>query len=150
MSGTGLYFEQVEIGDEIGPIYRVVTEEQVNEFVRMIRGGRSGPRYFTDRNAAGEDGLPGLIVPGAMSTALLSQLLTGWSHTIILNKLDVIFRQVVLHNTPIQVRGIVIDKSVVDGEPQIGCDVIVENKERVQLVIGNATVVLPSRMPSVP
>jgi hypothetical protein len=76
---------------------------------------------------------------------MMSQLFTGWAPTVTLKKLDVVFREIVTHNNLLQLKGIVTDKHVVDGEPQLECDVFMENEEGAYLVIGNATVVLPMR-----
>lgn len=139
-----LYYEDVEIGDDIGPMERVVNTEKVEAFFRM-RVGPSGPSRFTDDAYARREGLPGAIVPGGINVAMLSQLVTDWSPTVTLKKLDVVFRQVVLHNRPLQLKGIVTDKNVIDGEPQLACDVFMENEEGTPLVSGHATVVLPMR-----
>ena len=144
MPTTMLYFEDVEMGDEFGPVERVVTDQQVTEFVE-IRGMDRGPSRFTDPEVARHEGLPGPIVPGAMNVAMMSQLVTGWSPTVTLKKLDVVFRQVVPHNAPLILKGIVTDTNVVDGEPQLECDVIMENAEGARLVIGRAILVLPMR-----
>ena len=139
-----LYYEDVEIGDELGPLERTVNLEQVQAFL-AIRSRTSGPTRFTDDAQARSEGLPGAIVPGAITTALTAQLLTAWSPTVILKKLDVSFRQVVHHNVPLEIKGIVTAKHIVDNEPQVECDVFVENDEGTLHVIGHATVVLPLR-----
>ena len=122
MATPALYFEDVQMGDEIGPVERMVTDDQVLEFVKL-RGGGSGPSRFTDPGAARKAGVSAPIVPGAMSIALLSRLLTDWSPTVTVKKVDVMFRQVVPHNVLLQFKGIVTDKNVVDGEPRVECDV---------------------------
>ena len=139
-----VYFEDVEIGDDIGPVQRVVTDAQVVEFVG-VRGAQRDPSRFTDAEVARQEGLPGPMVPGAMSVAMLSQLATGWSDTVTLKKIDVIFRQLVLHNTDLQLVGAVTDKGVVDGEPQVECDLTIQGPDGSTLVIGKATVALPRR-----
>ena len=139
-----LFFEDVEIGDEIGPVKRVVTDDQVKEYISLWGVG-TDPNRFTDGEVARREGLPGAMVPGAMNSAMMSQLLTGWSPSVILKKLDVVFRQVVLHDTPLRIKGIVTDKEVVMGEPRLECDVFMEDEEGSPLVIGRATVSLPSR-----
>jgi acyl dehydratase len=139
-----LYYEDVEIGDDIGPVERLVNRDQVAAFLH-IRGGMPGLSRFTDDASAQDEGLPEAIVPGGMTIALASQLLTGWSPTVTLKKLEVSFRQVVPHNSSIHLKGIVTDKHVVDDEPQIECDVFIENEEGGLHVIGNATIVLPKR-----
>ena len=144
MSTVGLYFEDVEIGDDVGPLQRAVSDDQVVEFVG-VWGAESRPSRFTDAEVAREEGLPGPIVPGAMTMALMSQLLTGWSPTVLLKRLDVVFRQMVPHNTPLRIQGIVTDKTTVEGEPRVECDVFMESGDGVRLTIGSATVVLPTR-----
>ena len=144
MSDAPLYYEDIEIGDDIGPYERVVTDEQVNEF-GSIRQEDNRPSRFNSEEVAKSEGLPGPIVPGAMNIAILSQVITGWSPDVTLKLLDVVFRQVVLHNIPLKLKGIVTDKNVVDGEPQLECDVFIENEEGTRLVIARAIAVLPMR-----
>ncbi len=139
-----LYYEDVEIGDDIGPVERTVSQEQVDAFLR-IRGAMPWPSRFTDDAEARREGLPGAIVPGGMNIAMASQLLTGWSPTVDLKKLEVVFRQVVPHNTPIELKGVVTDKHIVDDEGCVECDVAIENEDGASHVIGNATIVLPRR-----
>ena len=144
MAAEEIYYEDVEIGDDIGPMKRVVTLEQVREFTKVWRS-EAGHSRFTSDEVAQSEGLPGAISPGAMNIALMSQLISNWSHTATLKKLDVVFRQVVRHNAPLQIKGVITDKDIVDGTPQLECDVIMENEEGSSLVIGKATVVLPTR-----
>ena len=73
---TELYYEDVEIGDDIGPQERVVNVDQVRRFL-SVRGGTPGPSRFTSDEHAKSEGLAGAIVPGAMNITILSQLLTG-------------------------------------------------------------------------
>ena len=105
----------------------------------------SGPSRFTDDAYARSEGLPGAIVPGALNMAMMSQPLTGWSPTLTVKKLEVVFRQVVPHNSPLSLKGIVTAKHVVDDEPQLECDLSMEDEDGTPHVIGNATVVLPMR-----
>ena len=144
MSGDGVYYDDVDLGDEVGPVERVVTDDQVIEFTQ-VWGREEGPTRFTSREKAQSEGLPEAIVPGAMNIAIMSQLITGWSPTVRLVKLDVVFRSPVLHNRPLTLRGMITDKDIVDGEPQIECDVTMENEEGTPHVIGKATVSLPMR-----
>ena len=145
MPADALYFEDIEVGDEIGPIERTIDHEQVIEFIEAWTGN-TGPSRFTDREVAVNEGLAGPIVPGVMAMALMSRLvLTDWSPTVSLKKLDVVFRKVVPHDEPHRFSGIVTDKSVVDGEPQLECDVFLEDQEGTRLIIGKATVALAAR-----
>lgn len=144
MTNPNLYYEDVEIGDEIGPVERTVSRAQVDAFLH-IRGATPGPSRFTDDAQARKERLPGAIVPGGMNIAMASQLLTGWSPTVNLKKLEVSFRRAVLHNTLIELKGVVTDKHIVDDEARVECDVVIENEDGVSHVIGNATIALPRR-----
>ena len=143
MYGGRFKFDDVEIGDDIGPVERVVTNRQVRRFL-AIRENDTGANRFTDDEFAKGEGLPGAIVPGAMNIAMMSQLLTGWSDSVSLRKLDVVFRQPVPHERTLLLKGIVTDKEVKDGVPTLTCDVFLEDEEGSKLVIGSATVVLPT------
>ena len=144
MAEKELHFEDVELGDDIGPVERTITDEQVHAFVQ-IWGAESGPSRFTSEEVAKGEGLPGMIVPGAMNVGVISQLLTGWSSSVAIKTLDLMFRQMVRHNVPMLLKGIVTDKNVVDGEPQVECDIWMEGPDGTRLVIGKAIVVLPTR-----
>lgn len=142
MNPDELYFEDVEIGDEIESIDRTVSLEQVRAFL-AIRGGVREPSRFTDDAHAKSEGLPYAIVPGALNSAMLAQLLTNWSPTVFLKKLEVSFRRPVPHNTELELKGVVTAKEVVDDEARVNCDVFIESEEGTVHVIGHATVVLP-------
>ena len=137
-----LRYEDVEIGDDIGPVNRIVTNEQVRQFVGIWRSDESASR-FTDDEVAKREGLPGPIVPGPMNVALVAQLITGWTPDVRIKKLDVVFRQLVRHDVPIRIAGVVTDKDVADGEPRLECDVFMEDEHGSRLVIGKASVTLP-------
>lgn len=145
MTTDGVYYDDVDLGDEVGPVIRTVSDDQVIEFTQ-VWGREEGPTRFTSREKAQSEGLPEAIVPGAMNIAIMSQLITAWSPTVRLVKLDVVFRSPVLHNRPLTLRGMITDKDVVDGQPQIECDVTMENEEGTPHVIGKATVSLPVRI----
>ena len=142
MNRDKLYFEDVDIGDEIESIERTVTLQQVRAFL-AIRGGLKEPSRFTDEAYAKSEGFPYAIVPGALNSAMLAQLLTSWSPTVFLKQFEVSFRRPVPHHTTLELKGVVTAKEVVNDEPQIRCDVLIESEEGTVHVIGHATVVLP-------
>ena len=139
-----VYFDDVDLGDEVGPIERIVTDDQVIEFTQ-VWGREEGPTRFTSPEKARSEGLPEAIVPGAMNIAIMSQLITGWSPGVRLVNLDVVFRSPVLHNRPITLSGMITDKDVVDGDPRVECDITMVNEEGTPHVIGKAIVSLPQR-----
>lgn len=139
-----LYFEDVEIGDDIGPIKRSVTDEDVIEFV-SVREKEITPSRFTSNEVANSEGMPEAIVPGPMNIALMSQILTDWSDTVCLLKIDVVFRQTVPHNIDLTFSGIVTDKDETGDSTKLECDVVMENSDGVKLVIGAGVIALPNK-----
>jgi acyl dehydratase len=139
-----LYFEDVEIGDDIGPIKKTVTDEDVIEFV-SIREKEITSSRFTSKEVANNEGMPEAIVPGPMNIALMSQILTDWSDTVCLLKIDVVFRQTVPHNQDLTFSGIVTDKDETGSSTKLECDVVMENSDGVKLVIGTGVIALPNK-----
>lgn len=141
------YYDEVEMGDELAPVERVATDQAVLDFCKLwidLRiGGFAG--RFTDNEVAKAEGLPGAMVPGTMSMAYMAQFLSRWAEGGSLKKLDVVFRQVVLHEQPLRLVGVVTDKNQVGDENQVECDVYLENADGERLVSGQGTVVLPGR-----
>ena len=136
------YYEDVELGDEIGPLEKDLSDEAVAAFCGIW--GTGGPNRFTDVEEAKKSRLPGPIVPGIMTMAVMAQLLTGWSSSAALKQLDVVFRQTIPHK-PATISAVVTDKREEDGEHLIECDVILSNEESGRLVGGKAVLSLPSR-----
>ena len=144
MNDEALYFEDVDVGDEIESIERTVSLEQVRTPFSAIRGDVREPSRFTDEAFARSEGLPYAIVPGALNSAMMAQLLTSWSPTVYLKQFEVSFRRPVPHHTELELKGVITGKDIVDGEGQVSCDVFIESEEGVTVhVIGHATVVLP-------
>ena len=141
---SNIYFQDIELGDEIGPIERTVTDEEVLQFVAV--GGRDPePSRFTSKEIAQSEGLSEAIIPGAMNIALMSRLVTGWADTVCLKKIDVVFRQTVPHNKPLIFTGIVTNKDESGETTDLECDITMENIDGVKMVIGNAEFALPNK-----
>jgi acyl dehydratase len=135
-------FDNVEMGDEIGPLQKIVTDEDVVAFCRMW--GNPAPNRFTDQTIAEKSRLPGPIVPGVMSMALMAQLLTGWAGPEALKDLDLVFRQPVPHNKPLNIVATVTDTRQENGENLVECDVLMTGAEGERYVGGTALVRLPA------
>ena len=137
------YFEDVELGDEIGPLEKVATDEGVVDFCTLW--GNPIPNRFTSEEEAAKAKLPGPIVPGVMSMSLMAQLITDWAGPDGLKDLDVVFRQPVPHNNPLIITGTINDTRQEDGENVVQCDVLMTGTEGERYIIGTALVSLPSR-----
>ena len=143
MPDKPVYFEDVELGDEIGPLERVAKDQDVIDFCQLW--GNPMPNRFTDQELAEKARLPGPIVPGIMSMALMAQLFSDWASPDCLKDLDLVFRHPVPHNKPLKISATVTDTSQEDGENLITCDILMTGTEGERYVGGTALLSLPSR-----
>lgn len=135
-------FEDVELGDEIGPMETEATDDGVKAFCRVWENRK--PNRFTDSESATKVGLPGPIVPGIMAMAIMTRLLTDWAGPGALKDLDVVFRQPVPHHKPLTVTATVTDTMQEDGENMVECDVMLTGPEGERYVGGKAIIALTS------
>ena len=134
------YYEEIEIGDEIGPVEKYITDEEVEAFCRLW--GAPVPNRFTDEDSAARVNLSWPIVPGIMSMAIMSQIFTAWEGAA-LKHLDVIFRQPVPHDL-VAITAIVTDTREENDEYLAECDVYLSTEENGRLVGGKAIIGLAS------
>lgn len=137
------YFEDVTLGDEIGPLETVATDAAVVAFCELW--GNEMPNRFTDQAAAEAVRLPGPIVPGIMSMALMAQLLTGWAGPEAVRDLDLVFRQSIPHNQALKISATVTDARQENGENLVECDIFMTGAEGERYVGGKAVLALPSK-----
>ena len=135
------YFDDVEMGDELPPQERPITDQAVVDFCLVWQG--PGASRFTDHERATAEGLSAAITPGVMCMTLMAQFLEEWAGAGSVRKLDVVFRQNVLHG-PVRLVGVVTDTSAAGGG-LVECDVSMQSLEGELLVGGGATLALPSR-----
>ena len=139
--GNTLHFADIELGDEIGPVELVASDERVLTFCELW--GNPMPNRFTDQELAEASGLPGPIIPGVMSMAIMSQALTDWAGPESLKDLDLVFRQPVPHNKPLLISATVTDTRQENGENLIECDVLMTGAAGERYIGGTALLVLP-------
>jgi acyl dehydratase len=145
------YFEDVETGDEF-EVHQHPTTEHVLEFLSSTTNGRSptGDGRFSSDADARRMGLERPIVPGTMSTAMITCIVTDWmgplGHIV---SLDVSFRRPVLHNDQLRCLATVIDAGddalEAGGPAVVKLDVVLENDRGERPVQGTAEVELPRR-----
>jgi len=133
-------YEDVQIGEALGPEEMYLSKDQVRSYARAT--GMWVPR-FTDDEGARKEGLPGMITPGNMSLAVLSKLVTDWVGTsgARMIRLGTTYRQPVLPDHTITLHGFVTHKN--DDDRTAEMDVWIESDENERLVIGTATVQFP-------
>jgi len=133
-------FESVDVGDELPPLRLTLSSEQVRNYAEAAN--MPGGRFFSDE-AARAEGLPGQIVPGNLSLALFSRLLTEWQTDGRLKRINATFRAMVRPNVSLTLHAVVTEKHASDHGNFVECDLVLENAEGERLVTGTATVEFP-------
>ncbi|PKB70641.1 MAG: hypothetical protein BZY87_08890 [SAR202 cluster bacterium Io17-Chloro-G6] len=134
------YHDEVELGDEVGPVEKVATDEDVANFCEIW--GAPTPNRFTDSEVAAKAGMPGMIVPGIMTMAMMAQLLTDWGGPGSIKDLDLVFRQPVPHNRVLTLAATITDLREEEGEQLAECDILMTGAEGERYVGGKAIVIL--------
>ena len=133
-------FESIDVGDELPPLRLTLSSEQVRSYAEAAN--MPGGRFFSDE-AARAEGLPGQIVPGNLSLALFSRLLTEWRPGARLKRISATFRAMVRPNVALTLHAVITEKHASDHGNFIECDLVLENAEAERLVTGTATVEFP-------
>jgi acyl dehydratase len=138
-----VYFEDVHEGMELPVLEKSPTTQQLVRYA-----GASGDFYqiHYDQEFARANGLPNVILHGALKSAFLGQLLTDWigEHGT-LKKLGAQYRGMDVPGSPIYCKGTVTKKYVRDGENLVECEVWLENQKGEKTTPGNVVVALPSQ-----
>ena len=138
-----LNYEDVFVGDEVTPLPKNASSQQLVKYA-----GASGDYYqiHYDDGFARNNGLPGIIIHGALKNAFLGQLVTDWMGPEgQLKKLSVSYRQMDLPNDDLVCKGNVTDKRVEDGVGIVECEIALHNGEGKATTPGKAIVALPMR-----
>lgn len=99
-------YEDVELGDDLPTETPDVSMERVVQFTEAAN--QQFERH-TSHEAAKAEGLPGALVPGIMSQALLSAMIHRWAPGSRISKLDTVFRSPLVVGTSPTVSGAVTD-----------------------------------------
>ena len=139
-----VYFEDVREGTELPTLVKNPTTRQLVQYA-----GASGDFYeiHYDQEFARANGLPTVIVHGALKNAFLGQLVTDWmgEHGTLKN-LSARYRDIDPVGTPLYCKGVVTAVHADGDENLVECDVWLENSDGTKSTTGRATVALPSRM----
>ncbi len=141
--GKQVYFEDVTEGMELPTLVKTPTTQQLVRYA-----GASGDYYqiHYDLEFARANGLPNVIVHGALKGAFLGQLMTDWlGEWGTLKKLSAQYRGMDVPGSPIHARGIVRKKYSKDGENFVECELWLENSKGERTTLGYAIATLPSR-----
>ncbi len=138
-----IYFEDIEEGMELPTVEKNPTTQQLVKYA-----GASGDYYqiHYDQEFAKANGLPNVILHGALKNAFLGHLMTNWvgEHGT-LRKLSAQYRGMDVPGTPIYAKGVVTKKYVENGENLVECDIWLENHKGEKTTPGSALVALPTK-----
>ncbi|MBI4200221.1 MAG: dehydratase [Chloroflexi bacterium] len=137
------YWEDVREGAELPPLVKRPTTQQLVRYA-----GASGDYYQVhyDTAFAQAQGLPGVILHGALKNAFLGQLVTDWIGAGgRLKRLSCQYRKMDVPGDTLTCRGVVTKKSRQGALYLVKCDVWLENGKGEKTTWGSATVSLPSR-----
>ena len=138
-----LYWEDVQEGMELPPLVKHPTTQQLVKYA-----GASGDFYqiHYDTAFAQSNGLPGVILHGALKNAFLGQLITDWiGEQGTLKKLSCQYRGMDFPGDTLTCKGIVTRKYQEDEQSLVDCEIWLENGKGEKTTPGSATVILPSR-----
>ena len=138
-----VYFEDVEEGTELPTLRKDPTTQQLVKYA-----GASGDYYqiHYDQNFAKDNGLPDVILHGALKGSWLGQVMTDWiGEGGTLKKLVTQYRGMDVPGSPIFGKGVVKRKYTENGENLVECEIWLENHEGVKTTLGTGIVALPSR-----
>lgn len=140
---TQVYFEDVSEGTKLPILVKEPTHRQL-----VMYAGASGDYnvFHYDQDSARANGLPDVVVHGALKSAFLSQMLTNWSNFDgELKKMKLRYSGMDVVGRLIFCKGEVIRKYVEDDLNLVECDIWTENADGDHTTTGTAIVALPSR-----
>jgi len=138
-----VYFEDVNVGDEIPKLVKNCTTQQL---VMWATGSGDMYQIHYDKDFAAGNGLPGVIVHGALKNAFLGQLLHDWiGDKGQIKKYGCQYRGMDVPGQEITCRGVITNKTQEDGKNLVELDIWTEIPSGEKTTPGKATVILPSR-----
>ncbi|OAI40092.1 hypothetical protein AYO38_06460 [bacterium SCGC AG-212-C10] len=139
---TQLYYEDINVNDEVPPVERMPTEDHAVDFF-----GRENPHNpaFSDAEAGKRLGVGGALVPGMLKIAWMTQYVSDWvGPDSLVTSIRVAYRRPDIAGRPLTLAGRVVDKRQEDGSNIVELEVVtLANGE--PSVRGNVAVVVPSK-----
>ncbi len=138
-----IYYEDVNVGDEIPALKKTITSEQILDYADA--SGDYNPIHV-DEEFGKKAGLGGIIAHGLLSFAFITQLMTDWlPDPMNLKKIWARFVNMVRPGEEFTIKGKVKEKYTKDGLNYVDCELTSENQKGEKAIIGRATAVLPSK-----
>lgn len=144
MKYSKVYFEDIQVGDEIPPLVKPPIQR-----IQLTRyAGASGDfnPIHVDEEFARAAGMGGVFAHGMLSMGFVAQALTDWAGAGCVRKVGVRFAALVRPGDVITCRGRVLAKSSKDDEHLVELDIWADNPKGEKVVTGKATVSLLLRL----
>ena len=143
MTEQQLYFEDINVDDEIPSVVKMPTRAQLFMYSAITWNVH---RIHYDTQYAMTEEHPTVLVHGPLQGAFFGQFMTDWiSPGGTLKKIAYSNRGRAFPDEPYIIKGKVTGKRVENGEHLVECDIRGENEAGETAALGSATVVLPSR-----
>ncbi|HWO94199.1 MAG TPA: acyl dehydratase [Dehalococcoidia bacterium] len=137
------YFEDVEVGDEIGPVIENCSEVQLFFFSAATNNGH---RIHYDLPYAKTEGHPTILVHGPLQTALMAKTVLDWAGPgARLVRIQLQNRGSAYPHEDLYFGGVVTDKRQESGRALVDCDLYERKADGTVIMPGTATVSLPRR-----
>jgi acyl dehydratase len=141
--GQIVYWEDVREADELPVLAKNASTQQL---VQWAGSSLDFYQIHYDKEFALANGLPGLIIHGALKNAWLAQLVTDWIGVEgTLRKLKVQYRGMDVPDDALLCKGTVTKKYVENDQHLVDCEIWLENSKGEKTTPGSATVLLPTR-----
>lgn len=138
-----VYFEDVDVGDEIPVLKKNCSTQQL---VQWAAGSGDFYQIHYDKDFAQKTGLKGLIVHGALKNAFLGQLLHDWAgEQGQVRRFGCAYRGMDEPDQDILCRGVVTRKYEEAGKRLVELDIWTEKPDGKKTSPGTGVVSLPSR-----
>ena len=137
-----VYFEDVEPGDQVGPIVKQPSVEETRAFAELSHlSGR-----FVSQDGAMQEGADKMLVSSWQSMGYLAQLLTDWmGQGGFLVRFNVAFRRRVEPEDRLERQAIVTDTRLEEGRGIVTLDAFIVNQRGDRPLQATAEVSLPLR-----
>jgi len=138
-----LYFEDVQIGDELpalvkGPIQQI-------QLTRYAGASGDFNPIHQDPEFAQAAGMGGVFAHGMLSMGFVAQAVTDWAGAGTVRKIGVRFAALVRLKDTVTCRGRIVATSRNNGVNAVELEIWAENQKGDKVVTGKATVAVPTR-----
>ena len=139
-----LYFENIEVGDDLPPVEKTMTQEIINRWAEIAQDYNL---LHVDPEYAKTTRFGGTIAHGYISVCYLNEMMTNWLGDGWLRGgklVDIQFKAPVRSGDKVTSKGKVAAKRMEGNQKLVECEVYLENQDGAKPVVGRAIGTLPN------